>query len=142
MDKKQIMNYLVWGILSTLVSWISYMILFAVTGKVSLSNILSWILTILFCFFTNKKWVFTETEWKLDVLVPEFLRFLMARLFTGVIELVGVPLLVRLGIDRDILGVEGLLPKIWITVVVVALNYIFSKCFIFRKKTNRKDFEN
>lgn len=46
----------------------------------------------------------------------------------------GVPLLVKLGMDQKVLGVKGMMAKVVVSVLVVVLNYVFSKLIIFRKK--------
>ena len=50
---------------------------------------------------------------------------------TGLLELVGVPVLAAWG--EPLLGIEGLGAKMGVTVVVILLNYIFSKLLIFKK---------
>jgi putative flippase GtrA len=60
--------------------------------------------------------------------------FLSARIFSGVVEIVGLPLLISIGLDQSILGIEGMVSKIAISVIVVILNYILSKILVFRKK--------
>lgn len=140
MKRKEIIMYLIMGVATTIVSWASYSV-FVMTlpidhakGKVLLANILSWILAVLFAYVTNKVWVFESRSWKPSYVVKEFIRFVSARLFTGVLEVVGVPLLMACGLDQSILGIEGMLSKIIVSVVVVILNYVLSKLLIFQTK--------
>ena len=51
----------------------------------------------------------------------------------------GVPLLVRLGLSQTIFGVEGMLAKVLVSVIVVILNYVFSKLIIFREKKKTEE---
>ena len=60
-----------------------------------------------------------------------------ARLLTGIIEMAGVPLLVKLGMDQKIFGVKGMMAKVVVSVLVVILNYVLSKLVIFRKKEEK-----
>lgn len=59
--------------------------------------------------------------------------FLSARIFTRVIEIAGLPLLVYIGLDQEVFGIEGAVAKAILSVVVIILNYVFSKFAIFRK---------
>ena len=146
---REIILYLFWGGMTTVVSWGSYS-LFAILFKnqinvvrfvdmeisivVLISNILSWVCAFLFAFITNKLWVFESKSWKADVCLPEFGKFLSARALTGILEIVLVPLLVSVGLNQTIFGIEGMVAKIIVSVAVVILNYVFSKLFIFKDK--------
>ena len=145
---REMIDYLFWGVMTTVVSWGSYS-LFALVFKnqageieifgihlsivVLIANILSWICAFLFAFITNKMLVFHSRSWKPSVLLPEFGKFLSARVITGILEIVGVPLLAALGLNQTIAGIEGMAAKVLVSVAVVILNYIFSKCFVFKK---------
>lgn len=102
---------------------------------VLVSNILSWVCAFLFAFVTNKLWVFKSKSWKAEVCLPEFGKFFSARALTGVMEIVLVPLMVSLGLDQTIFGIEGMVAKVIVSVAVVILNYVFSKLFIFKSKS-------
>ena len=89
---------------------------------------------VLFAFVTNKLWVFDSKSWKGDIVIKELGSFIAARLATGCIEWFGVPLLMKLGMDQELFGTKGMLAKIIASVLVVILNYFFSKLLIFKKK--------
>ncbi len=139
---KEIIMYLIFGVLTTLVSWGSYAlfeILFGtfIANSIVLStvaNVLSWICAVLFAFITNKLWVFESKSFKADVIFKEMTSFVGSRLATGVLEWVGVPLLMLIGLNQSIFGIEGMLAKVVVSVVVVILNYILSKLFVFKNK--------
>lgn len=143
----ELITYLFWGVMTTLVSWATYSIftillqdvdyiIFLVGVQISpavlISNVLSWICAVLFAFITNKMWVFQSKEWKKQVWIPELGKFVSARVVTGILEMVAVPLLVGMGLNQTILGIEGMVAKVIVSVVVVLLNYVFSKLFIFK----------
>ncbi len=130
---KEILSYLFWGVLTTLVSWLTYSLFVWLTGHIALANALSWVCAVAFAFVTNKLWVFESKDWRAKTVWAECLRFLSARVITGVLELVGVPLVAAWGLGQPILGIEGLGAKIVVTVVVVILNYVFSKLIVFKK---------
>lgn len=139
---REVFMYLVFGVLTTVVSWASYALFVKGFGKfsensdlvINTSNVLSWIAAVLFAFVTNKLWVFDSKSWKGPVVLRELGSFVAARLATGCIEWLGVPLLVKIGVDQVILGTEGMLAKIIASVLVVIINYFFSKLLIFKKK--------
>lgn len=138
---KEIIMYLIFGVCSTVVSWGSYALFVkAFSLSVELGNVLSWICAVLFAFVTNKLWVFESKTWEPKKAISEFVTFIGSRLITGVIEMAGVPLLVRLGLSQTIFGVDGMLAKVLVSVIVVILNYVFSKLIIFKgkKKTEEK----
>ena len=137
---REIISYLFWGGMTTLVSWGSYA-LFALlfqalppTAVTAVANVLSWICAVAFAFVTNKLWVFNSKSWAVRVWVRELGTFISARLITGVLEIAGVPFLVSIGLDQKVLGVEGMAAKMLVSIAVIVLNYVFSKLFVFAKK--------
>ena len=139
---KEIIMYLVFGVLTTVVNWGSYAVFEIsletfITDTILLSsvaNVPSWITAVLFAFITNKLWVFESRSFKGTLLLKELGAFVASRLITGAIEGFGVPLLMIAGLNQSILGIEGMLAKVLISVIVVILNYILSKLLVFRKK--------
>jgi putative flippase GtrA len=145
---KEIGLYLVFGVLTTLVSWGSYTLFVNLLSlSVFVSNLLSWVLAVIFAYITNKLWVFNSKSWAPKVIGKEIVTFLASRGITGVLEIVSVPLLEKLGydgiffnilralnIDIKLLFTDGIYSKITVSVIVVILNYVFSKLIVFRKK--------
>lgn len=132
---KEIINYLLFGAMTTAVSWGTYSLFVKGIGMtVGVGNVLSWICAVLFAFFTNKLFVFESKSWAPATAIREFVSFIGARLFTGVIEWVGVPFFSTHGLTYPLFGVKGLLSKIVVSIVVIILNYLFSKFLIFFKK--------
>lgn len=137
---KEIINYLIFGALTTAVSWGTYSLF--VKGfdlSITVGNVLSWICAVLFAFVTNKLFVFESKSWAPTTAAREFFSFIGARLFTGVIEWVGVPFFSTHGLTYPLFGVKGLLAKIVVSIVVIILNYLFSKFLIFFKKDKVKE---
>lgn len=138
---KEIIMYLIMGGLTTLVSWGTYLLfawILPIANQdllVLTANALSWLLAMTFAYVTNKIWVFESKSWERHFLLKEFGLFVSARLLTGIFEVVAVPGLVWLGCDQSILGVPGMLSKIIVSIIVVLLNYVFSKLIIFRKQS-------
>ncbi len=94
------------------------------------ANFIAWVAGVIFAFVTNKLWVFDSKSWAPSVAGKEFTGFVGARVFSFVIETIFMFVLVTL------LSVNDLIAKIIVGVVVVILNYIFSKLFIFKKKAD------
>ena len=158
---KEIITYVFFGVLSTIVSWGSYIIFIKLFNSVDLAtkdsrvfiaNCLSWLCAVIFAFVTNKLWVFESKSWKPDIFLKELASFFSSRIVTGIVEIIGVPVLSKLGTDDvcfailkrtplksvDFLFSDGFYSKILISVVVIILNYIFSKLFVFKKEDDKK----
>lgn len=125
---ESVLLYLIFGVLTTFVNIVVYYILF---NHVLLSNILSngiaWVAAVIFAFITNKIWVFKSKTLEIEQVIKELIAFFSARLSTGILDMA----IMYVGVD--LLKVNSIYSKIISGVVVVILNYIFSKLFIFRK---------
>lgn len=147
----EIIMYLIFGVATTVVSWATYALFtfliptFSFLGitveNTTTSNVLSWICAVIFAFITNKVWVFNSKSWKPSVAFKELWMFVLSRLATGVVEWVGLPILIAIGVDQTIFGVDGMIAKIIVSIIVVILNYVFSKLFIFKRKKEATDLE-
>ena len=135
---QEAVDYLFWGGMTTVVSWGSYslfvLLLQGLDSVVFWANILSWVCAVLFAFITNKLWVFQSKSWAAGILFPELTKFLSSRVATGIFEMIAVPTLVAIGLNQTIFGIDGMVSKILVSVVVVILNYILSKLFVFKNK--------
>jgi putative flippase GtrA len=126
--------YVICGGFTTLVSWASYALFVWAGMELNLSNILSWICAVLFAFVVNKWIVFESRSTEGKTVAKELSLFFGARIFTGVLSWILFPILLWMGLNQTILGTEGLIAKIIVTIVEIALNWIFSKYMIFKKK--------
>ena len=136
---KEIINYLLFGGMTTVVSWGTYSLFVKAIGmSVGVGNVLSWICDVLFAFVTNKLFVFESKTWQPATALREFVSFIGARLATGAIEWIGVPYFSTHGLTHPLFGVKGLLAKIVVSIVVIILNYVFSKFLVFIKKDKQE----
>lgn len=143
---KEIIMYLIFGVLTTVVSWGSYAVFESVFKKaivdvnvlVAVANVLSWVTAVVFAYLTNKLFVFESKSFKPTTVFKEMGLFVGSRLISGAVEWVGVPLLVWIGLNQTIFGVEGMLAKVLVSVIVVILNYILSKLIVFKKEKSNK----
>ena len=133
----ELLRYGVIGVLTTLVSWLSFALLERLLG-VNPANVLSWVLAVAFAFAANKIYVFRSKSWARKIWLKEALSFLAARLASGAVEILGLPLLMWIGLDQPLFGTEGMVAKIAVTVLVQVLNYGFSKALVFKKQSLSK----
>lgn len=140
MKNREMISYLVFGVLTTLVSWLTYFLLTAIlqpdqypegsATRVLILNgaqITSWVLSVLFAFVTNKRYVFRSRETRGGA-VREFFLFLSAR---GLSYLLFDLLLYNFCVF--LLGIDHKWTKLMMNVLVVIFNYFASKFVIFRK---------
>lgn len=116
--------YLFFGGLTTLINIVSFYLLRKISIELYVSNIIAWILSVLFAFITNKKYVF---ESKGNTL-KEMISFFICRIASLIFDLLFMYIMIQL------LNTNELLSKILSNVLVVIINYILSKLFIFKAK--------
>ena len=124
------MRYLVFGALSTVIN----IVVFAICSKTAnlsttISNTIAWIVAVLFAYITNKIYVFNSKTTKIKELTKEIISFFSARIVTLVLETA------FLWVVIDKLGFNEILMKIISNIIVIILNFIFSKIFIFKSKS-------
>ena len=130
-QKKQneLVSYLIFGLATTLVSMIVYGVCnSAFEMHYLVSNIVSWVVAVLFAYITNKMFVFKTRGMGFAQLKREFVLFISARLASLLIEEIGLFVLVGIMEWGEIGG------KLIMQIVVIVLNYFFSKLVIFKKE--------
>lgn len=142
---RELITYVIFGVLTTVVSLVSFKIFDSLLGEklYLISNVISWIFAVSFAYVTNKLWVFESKSWKSDVIIKEILGFISARLFSLGVEELGLWLLIdilnigKISVDLFSFNINGnMIAKLIMQVVVIVLNYVFSKLVIFKKKNN------
>lgn len=124
-----IFSYLVFGVLTTVVNYIVYLPLLNILHlSAALSNMIAWAAAVAFAYVTNKPFVFKSFDWSMKTVIPELGRFVSCRVASGAMETVIIFVAV------DLLGWNGNIWKLVTSVLVVVLNYVFSKLIVFRKK--------
>ena len=123
-----VVMYLVFGVLTTLVDWVAYRILRLSGLGYMFSNVAAWGAAVIFAFVTNKFMVFNSKSVDRLVIIKEFISFVGARVFSLLLQLVGIELMI------DYANINEYIAKAVMTVVVVVCNYVFSKLFIFKDK--------
>lgn len=136
---KEMIMYLIFGVGTTAVNWITYTIVTKMLSvNLTVANCIASVVAVAFAYVTNKIWVFDSKSWAPAVLIKEIGLFLGARIFSGIFEIGLFPVLMFLGMNQAIFGVEGMLAKVLISVLVIVLNYVFSKLLVFKDKNNGK----
>lgn len=125
---KELILYVFFGGLTTLVNWGGYWILADLLHVPYLwATAIAQILAILFAYITNRKWVFQSRAKGVAPVLWEMVRFFGCRAFSFVLDLgcmwVGV----------DLLHINDKVMKLLSNVVVIIVNYVFSKLIVFRK---------
>ena len=129
-----VVRYVFFGGCTTLVNQISFYVLRKLRVGLNIANVISIILAILFAYVVNSRFVFQDKCQTLADHIRPFCKFISARLMTMVIEVGGVWLLVAK------LGMNDMVGKFATQFIVLILNYVFSKFFVFTTgKKNSKE---
>lgn len=132
---QEIINYLIVGVLTTVVSIVTYF-LFSLVLDIEnnilfiLANVLSWICAVIFAYVTNKKFVFNTTTSNKKEEIKVFSMFVSSRITTLLIELAFMFITVKVMLINDKIA------KVVAQFIVIVLNYILSKLFVFKKKNS------
>lgn len=125
----EVLIYLVFGVLTTVVNYVIYLPVYNILGfSAALSNAIAWVGAVAFAYLTNKPFVFKSHDWSLKTVVPELTKFVGCRVASGAAETL------ILLVTVDIFHFNGNIWKLFTSVIVVVLNYIGSKLFVFRNK--------
>lgn len=128
---REVILYIVFGVLTTCVNIVSFMILSSVFGiEENLSSNIGIVIAVLFAYFTNRKLVFNSTASTYAQKLKEFGKFILGRAFTMIVESVGFWFLFSI---LNIVYFDGLVSKLIISVIVIILNFFISKFFAFKK---------
>ena len=125
---KEGLLYLFFGGCTTLINIISFIIFRQFKLSVDVSNVIAWLIAVIFAFITNKLFVFDSKNTDRKTVMKETISFLIARV-------------ISLGIDTgllhlmiDFMKIHEVIAKVISNIVVIIVNYIFSKLFIFKKE--------
>lgn len=125
---KEMILYLFFGGCTTLVNIIAYYICSKIGIGTAVSTVIAWVLSVLFAYITNRKYVFESKAIGFLTIIKETANFFFCRLATGLLDLAIMVVFV------DLLHFNGMTIKILSNIIVIILNYVASKLLIFRKK--------
>ncbi len=121
---RELVLYVVFGTMTAAVNFIVYFFFQGLLGvNYLISNVLAWFFSVLFAYITNRIWVF---ESKSPDILKEMSLFFGGRIFSGAVDTALMYLFI------DVLLIENSISKIVVQVIVVILNYIFSKLIVFK----------
>lgn len=130
---KEVISYLFFGVLTTAVDFLSYLLFTRVLSMGDeLSNIIAQVVAIIFAFVTNKLFVFEDKTDSREKLFGQFLKFVSLRMATLILNAALFRLL------AVALGIHDIVAKALVSVLVIILNYVFSKLIVFRSKEKKK----
>ncbi len=127
---KELVAYLIVGICTTIVSFLSYYLLTTTildpSDKIELqiANILSWIISVLFAYWSNRKYVFKSNE---KNILKEGTKFITSRISTLLLDMLIMFVFV------SVLHINDKIAKIISQVAVIIGNYLISKLLVFKK---------
>lgn len=126
---KQGILYLIFGGLTTLINVFCYYLAYNVFKMPNvLSTVLSWIISVLFAFVTNRIFVFESRAKGTVNIMREISAFFLCRLLTGVLDVA------IMWLSVDIMNWNSFSWKIISNILVIVLNFFASKMLIFKKK--------
>ncbi|MBR6809687.1 MAG: GtrA family protein [Clostridia bacterium] len=137
---RELIVYVLFGVLTTVVNWVIYTLLTTVLGMTgypegsasyvligNAANAVAWIISVLFAFFTNKRYVFKSEKTRENGAWKEFGLFVSARVLSYLLFDLGLYTLCLFFLPHQV-------DKILMNVLVVIFNYLASKLVVFRKK--------
>ena len=132
---REIINYLIFGFLTTFVSLITYYLLtitildVEIGYELQIANILSWCIGVLFAYFTNRKYVFESRNEKK---CKEFITFVSSRISTLILDMSIMFIFV------SCLKYNDQIIKLVSQVIVIICNYLLSKIIVLKRASNEK----
>lgn len=134
---REVIAYLFFGGVTTVINIVAYAGLSRVGLSTGVANAIAWLLAVLTAYFTNRRWVFNSPNSGVAAL-REFASFIACRVGTGVMDevimILGVDKLGPLIVSPDHQSLWALGVKVFSNVLVIVLNFVFSKLLIFKKK--------
>lgn len=132
---KEIIMYLIFGVATTVVSLVSYALFVELFSLgITASSALSWVLAVTFAFVTNKLFVFESRSREKKTVFRELVSFFAARGISGIVEVFLPELLFKVGLNASVFGVEGFVAKVVVNIIVIIMNYVLSRFFVFKNK--------
>jgi putative flippase GtrA len=124
--RKEAINYIFFGVLTTAVNWIVFQIFNAgLSLNWSIANVIAWICSVIFAYITNRRYVFRSVS---QNVVREFWLFVQFRLISLLMEMLLMFVMI------EIISASAFFSKVVAAVIVVASNYFFGKVIIFKER--------
>lgn len=124
---KKIVNYIIFGVLTTIINIISFYLFNSILNY-QISTIIAWFISVIFAYITNKRYVFNSNVTETLSVLKECFNFFLSRIFSLLVDLMLMYLLIT------IFKINPLISKVAANVVIVILNYLLSNILVFNKK--------
>lgn len=123
---RETISYIIFGVLTTIINYCVYF-LFTIVFEINyfIANMVSWIVSVIFAYLTNKFFVFALQNLKLDAVLKEMISFISTRVISLIMEIAILYTFV------DLIGISDFIVKIFAGFLVIILNYLLSKIFVF-----------
>ena len=125
---EEIINYIVVGGVTTIISILSYYLFRIILSSnthlnVPISTVFSWIVAVTFAYFANRIFVFKSNNSR----KTEAVKFVTSRIMSLLIEMLVMFIL------TSVVKINDKVAKVLVQFIIVILNYLFSKIFVFKK---------
>ena len=127
-------NYLIFGFLAFVLNYILYFLFAdAIAMHYMAATVLSWVLTVVFAYWTNRTFVFKSQNKDVGAVGKEFVSVIGARVATEVLEVVMMYVMV------DVCSINDKVSKLVCQTIVILANYVLSKIWIFKDTSKKAD---
>lgn len=132
---KEIINYLIFGVLTTIISLLTYYLLVLtilnpdIALELQIANIISWLVSVTFAYITNRKYVFNSQNKNIK---KEITKFYSSRITTLIIDMFLMFIFV------SIFNFNDKIIKLIVQIIIIILNYLLSKLLVFKEKKESK----
>lgn len=128
-NMKQLVLYGIFGVLTTIINIVAYWLVRKFDISITISAAIAWLVAVFFAYWSNRRYVFESTNTSLIAIFFEAIYFFACRIATGIFDVAFMYLF------ADILAFNEVITKVVANIIVIVLNYIASKLFIFRERS-------
>lgn len=126
-NTKQLILYGICGVLTTVINIVAYWLVRKFDIGITSSTVIAWLVAVFFAYWSNRKYVFHSTNTSFIAVLFEAIYFFACRIATGVFDVAFMYLF------ADVLAFNEVYTKTASNMIVIVLNYIASKLFIFKE---------
>ena len=126
-NTKQLILYGIFGVLTTVINIVAYWLVRKFDIGITSSTVIAWLVAVFFAYWSNRKYVFHSTNTSFIAVLFEAIYFFACRIATGVFDVAFMYLF------ADVLAFNEVYTKTASNIIVIVLNYIASKLFIFKE---------
>ncbi len=126
-NTKQLILYGICGVLTTVINIVAYWLVRKFDISITSSTVIAWLVAVFFAYWSNRKYVFHSTNTSFIAVLLEAIYFFACRIATGVFDVA------FMYVFADVLAFNEVYTKTASNIIVIVLNYIASKLFIFKE---------